>query len=382
MDLPTIRDFVAHAADPNRYARLGRDWAIAVADVVSSTVLADAGRDREVNFVAGAVVAALSAVTTRPERPAACQFGGDGAIAAIPPDTRTEAADTLAALAHWAEAEMAIPLRVGLVPVADLEDAGLEVRAALLDFGGGNAFGLFLGPGAAAAERWVKAEARRRITPRPGPLPGLDGLSCRWRPVPARRGVVLCVIVDPVDPGPAGLPALARLQAGFEAIVPTDRAAPLGDDGRLVPKLPTLRSLWAEAHTVPPGRRPGRIARALAGSAVLALGDRLGGRLGPVDVTRYRHALAERSDYRKQAGGPRFVLDVTPDEADRIEAMLAAAEAEGTVISGTARADATVMTCLVGDFQADRHVHFVDGAGLGFWRASVVLKDKARRISA
>lgn len=23
---------------------------------------------------------------------------------------------------------------------------------------------------------------------------------------------------------------------------------------------------------------------------------------------------------------------------------------------------------------ADRHVHFVDGAGLGFWRASVMLK--------
>jgi hypothetical protein len=27
---------------------------------------------------------------------------------------------------------------------------------------------------------------------------------------------------------------------------------------------------------------------------------------------------------------------------------------------------------------ADRHVHFVDGAGLGFWRASEVLKAKGR----
>ena len=36
------------------------------------------------------------------------------------------------------------------------------------------------------------------------------------------------------------------------------------------------------------------------------------------------------------------------------------------------------MTCLVGDFAADRHVHFVDGAGLGYWRAATVLKAKLK----
>lgn len=56
------------------------------------------------------------------------------------------------------------------------------------------------------------------------------------------------------------------------------------------------------------------------------------------------------------------------------------AEGGGAIISGTARSDAATMTCLVGDFSSDRHVHFVDGSGLGFWRAATALKAK-RAIS-
>ncbi|KJS37588.1 MAG: hypothetical protein VR70_12205, partial [Rhodospirillaceae bacterium BRH_c57] len=66
--------------------------------------------------------------------------------------------------------------------------------------------------------------------------------------------------------------------------------------------------------------------------------------------------------------------------ADAIDAVLAEAEAGGAIVSGTARSDAATMTCLVGDFSSDRHVHFVDGSGLGFWRASTALKAK-RAIS-
>ena len=261
--------------------------------------------------------------------------------------------------------------------VRALEEAGLDVLVALHDFGNGNSFGLFLGNGAPTAETWVKADARWRFEPRPGPLPGLEGLSCRWRPVPAHRGVVMCVIADAVADGAEGMAALARLQAAIEGIVPTATAAPLGDGSRLVPKpLPTLHALLLEARTERRGRRALRAVKAVIGSLILAAVHRLGGRLGRLDVGLYRRALAERSDYRKQAGGPRLVLDLTLDEADRLEALLAEAERDGAIRFGTARSDATTMTCLVGDFAADRHVHFVDGADLGFWRASVVYKAK------
>jgi len=377
MGLPAIHDFATEGHDPTRYQRLECDWWLAVADVVGSTKLAGAGRDRDVNFVAGAVVAAMGAVAARDGKPPAVQFGGDGAIAAVPPECLAATRKALAALAHWSQIEFGIGLRIGMVPVAALEAAGLETLAALHDFGNGNSFGLFLGAGAPAADAWVKADSSWRLEPAAGELPGIEGLSCRWRPFPARRGLVLCVIADATQPGLAGVGALARLQGRIEAVVATADASPLGDGDHLAPRaIPSRHSLAVEMHSETGWRRPLRLLRAVIGGMLMATAHACGGRLGSLDIVKYRRAVAQRSDYRKLAGGPRLVLDVSEDEAARIEAVLAEAEAAGEIVFGTARSDATVMTCLVGDFMADRHVHFVDGQGLGFWRASVVLKAK------
>ena len=385
--LPVIRDFAAQASDPRCYAVLDGGWSLAVADVTGSTQLAGQGRHRDVNFVAAGVVAVLSDAVRVGQEPAACQFGGDGAIAAVPPGREDGARAALAALAHWSAEVMDVPLRVGLVPVQALLDQGLEVMAALHDVGNGNSFGLFLGAGVVAADAWVKEEARWRLPPREGPLPGLESVSCRWNPVPPRHGTVLCVIVDAVDSGPAGLLELARIQRAIETIVPTAGAAPLGVGERLEARWPPdWRALLMEARGGRDGAGLGmrirRVGKALAGSGLLVLLLRLGLSLGSFDPQRYRRHMAERTDFRKSAGGPRLVLDVTEGEAEAIETLLAQAAQAGSIRYGTARADATTVTCLVGDVTADRHVHFVDGAGLGFWRASVMLKAMKSREKA
>ena len=383
MRLPSIHDFAAEATDPGRYAALGGDWSLAVADVVASTRLAAEGRHRDVNFVAAAVVAVLSEAVRLSPEPAACQFGGDGAIAAVPPGRARAAAEALAALAHWSDTEMGVPLRVGLIPVEALLAEGLEVLAALHDFGNGNAFGLFLGSGVAAADAWVKADPRWRIDPQPGPLTGLEGVSCRWNPVNTRRGTILCVIVDPLAGGADGLATLARVQADIERIVPTSVAAPLGMGERLEANWPpSRRSLWLEARTRPRGQRAATVLSALAKSAILSTLLKLGQKLPGFDPQHYRRTMAERSDFRKSAGGPRFVLDVTEEEAAAIDALLREHADAGRIRYGTARAEATTVTCLVGDLAADRHVHFVDGSELGFWRASVMLKEMKAKLPA
>ncbi len=385
--LPVIRDFALEASDPQRYAALDGGWSLAVADVTGSTQLAGQGRHRDVNFVAAGVVAVLSDAVRIGQEPAACQFGGDGAIAAVPPGREDAARAALSALAHWSAEVMDVPLRVGLVPVQALLDQGLEVMAALQDVGNGNSFGLFLGAGVVAADAWVKEDARWHLPPKEGPLPGLESVSCRWNPVPPRHGTVLCVIVDAVDSGAAGLLELARVQRAIEAIVPTAGAAPLGVGERLEAGWPPdWRALLMEARGGRDGSGWGtrirRVGKALAGSGLLVLLLKLGVTLGGFDPQRYRRHMAERTDFRKSAGGPRLVLDVTEGEAEAIESLLAQAALAGSIRYGTARADATTVTCLVGDVTADRHVHFVDGAGLGFWRASVMLKAMKARDNA
>lgn len=379
MTIPRITDFAAHGADPDRYLELGPGWAIAVADVVASTALVAQGKDRAVNFVAGAVVAVLGQVVGSADAPAVCQFAGDGAIVAVPPGMEDAARQALAALAHWAQADIGVPLRVGLVPVAALNEAGHSVLAALQDFGGGNVLGLFLGSGVIAAEAWVKADDDTwRLAPKDGPLPGLEGLSCRWQPVPSRRGTVLSVLVDPVPEGRDGIAVLARVQEELGAVVAPDLAAPFGTGEHLAPPaLPAWSLAGLEARA-----RKGRLAAGLsrlrgwAGSALIHLAWRRGGTLGPIDAGRYLRSVARQSDHRKLAGGLRMVMDVTHAEAEAIEDVLVRVESDGLVTFGTARSDAATMTCLVGDFSSDRHVHFVDGAALGFWRAASAMKGK------
>jgi len=380
MVMPSIRDFSKEAHDPNRYVRLTGDWSVAVADVISSTTLVAQGRDREINFVAGAVVAVMASTMGTPTTPNACQFGGDGAVAVIPPDRQQVAAQVLQALAYWAREEFNIPLRVGMVPVEDLSVQGHDVYAALHDFGKGNVFGQFLGSGVSTAETWVKADAKWRLDPAPGPLPGLEELSCRWRPIPSGRGTVLCIIIDPVSSDTAR-DVLARIEAQLATIVSTTVAAPLGEGQKSQLAFPTTHSLITELKTVRGFGKVTRLVKAIIGYVLMKIATLCkDGKLGSLDMTYYKRTQAERSDYRKMAGGPRFVLDVTEEEALRIDAMLSGMEQQGLIHYGTAKSDATVMTCLVGDFAADRHVHFVDGAGLGYWRAATVLKNKLKSL--
>lgn len=389
--LPSVFDFRRDALDPLMYARLGPAWSVAIVDVVGSTELARQGQDREVNFVAGAAVAALTAVL--PAGAAACQFTGDGALAAVPPGQTNAVRQVLGALVHWADDACGVKLRAGLVPVSALRASGWQVLAALHDFGGGNTVGLFLGDGVEQADAWVKAGARWQVPAAAGPLPGLEGLSCRWNPVPSARGTILCVIADPLATGEHGVATLARLLTSLETIVPGSLACPLGDGLRLQPRVaPSRRAIRLEAAAAGRMRpsdqgaggswlaRAGRIAQALFGAAWIRSAHALGGRLGPVDVKAYRQSMAARSDFRKLAGGVRLVLDVTEEEARRIEALLRAEEVSGRLRTGTARSPEATITCMVGDFMADRHVHFVDGSGLGFWRASQVLKAKPRPV--
>ncbi|WP_151703487.1 DUF3095 family protein [Nitrincola alkalilacustris] len=374
MLLSRISDFEREAGDQSCYQELSDGWSIAVADVIASTQLALAGRDRDVNFIAACVVAVLTEVMSSEEAPAAIQFGGDGAVAAVPEEHYKAVESVLAALAYWSQSQFGIPLRVGLVPVADLKKAGHSAYATLHDMGNGNAFGLFLGTGIIEADRWVKQDSKWRLSPREGALPGIDNLSCRWQPLPAKRGKVMCMIIDPLE---GRDDTLKQVLADISACVPGGVAAPVGPVQTLTPPAwPSWQSLRRELRLPSSSGVISRVFRAFIGSGILHLAYRLGGRLGGVDAGRYLKSLVQRTDYRKQAGGPRLVLDVTEEEIIRIEEVLRIAEYDGRILYGTSFSDAATMTCLVGDFQADRHVHFVDGEELGFWRASLVLKDK------
>lgn len=375
--LRRIVDFEQQALDLSHYQQLPDDWYIAVADVVGSTQLASVGRDKDVNFIAGAAMAVLTPALATDDELAAIQFGGDGVLAAVPGRKHAAIRSLLAALAYWAGDVFNIGLRIGMVPVQALNQSGLKTYASLQMVSEQHAFGLFLGEGIQAADDWVKQDPQWHIQPEQGPLPGLENLSCRWHPIPSHRGTILSIIIDPLVEGDAGVAALDSLLRDLHSIAPGEVASPLGRLDQLTPPaVPSWRSVSRELKIPQSSGRFKRLLLAYMGSFILWLAWRFGGKLGAVDAKRYLNSLLKRSDFRKQAGGPRMVLDLTPEEVTRILVLLDAAETRGEIVYGTAASKASTLTCLVGDFQADDHIHFIDGQALGFWRASEVLKEK------
>jgi hypothetical protein len=369
--LPVTTHF-ARLADPDAYAPLPEGWVLGLADVVRSTAAIEEGRYKVVNTAAAAVIAAVA--NGLGERDFPFVFGGDGASFALPSSEATLARTALAAVAAWVRDDLDLDLRVALVPVSAVREAGFDVRIARFAPSPDVAYAMFAGGGLAYAEARMKAGAFAVEPAPPGTHPDLSGLSCRFDEIRAERGVILSVIVVPTpgaDPTAfAGLVAdVLRLAEGGAEV---GRPVPAG--GPTVRWPPTGFALEAKA-----ARRPGQsqaaswiqtVVRSLGASLILWTGIRIAG----FDPAAYRRQLVENTDFRKFDDGLRMTLDCTPALADRIEARLAAAEAEGLARAGTHRQEAALMTCFVPSPTRSDHVHFVDGAMGGYAAAAQAVK--------
>ena len=378
--LATVDSF-ARLADPALYSALPDDWLIGVADVVRSTEAIAVGRYKAVNTAGAAVIAAVSNALGQetgrenvPHESFPFVFGGDGAGLALPPRHEATLRAALAATAAWARDELEFRLRTAVVPVSAARAAGHDVLVARFAPSPNVAFAMFAGGGLAWAEARMK-EGLFAVPPAESGRPDLTGLSCRFAEIPAERGLILSLIVMPgrVGDGP------------FRAVVEAVLALVEAEVGRALPERPPAL-VWP-----PPGleleararRRDGGslfLARLATGARTLAshLIFRLGRPLGAFDPTRYRRELVDNTDFRKFDDGLRMTIDCPPALADRLEARLAAAEAEGAALWGTHRQGAAVMTCFVPSASRHDHVHFVDGAAGGYALAAQALKRRAQ----
>ncbi len=364
--LPVMRGFKA-LMDPARYAPLPDDWAVGIADVVQSTKAIAEKKYKAVNMAGAAVIASITNALEGREFPFV--FGGDGASFAVPPSDLALARAALAATAAWSDGELGLTLRVALIPVADIRKQGLDVRVARYGPSENLSYAMFGGGGLAWADAAVK-RGEFAVTPAPpGTWPDLTGLSCRFEEFPARRGVILAVLILPQ---PGADPAAFR--AVTEEIVALVEGSP--EAGRPVPaEGPNFgwppQGIDLETHTLP-GASRFKKAHVLARTLFAYLVLRTGMRVGSFVPAVYMRQVVENSDFRKYDDGLRMIIDCTPQLADRIESRLAAAAA--TVRSGTFRQDAAMMTCFTPSPWRSDHVHFVDGARGGYAAAATALK--------
>jgi hypothetical protein len=367
--IPVFRGF-ARLMDPSLYVPLPSDWSIGVADIVESTKAIAQARYKAVNMAGAAVIAAVTNALEGREFPFV--FGGDGASFAVAPDDLEHTRQALAATAAWVKEDLDLEMRVALVPIAAIRAQGLDVRVARFGPSPNLSYAMFSGGGLGWADVAMKRGEFAVAPAPPGTQPDLSGLSCRFEEIPAVRGLILAVLVMPVQG--ADPVAYRRL---IEDIVALVERSP--DSGRPVPPGgPPLR--WPpagfefEARAQRGGplfkRRVGVLAHTLFAYLIMRFGIKVGGFMPKI----YVQQLVENSDFRKYDDGLRMVLDCTPDLERELSARLAAASSAGIARYGLHRQDAAMMTCFTPSAIRSDHVHFIDGARGGYASAATALK--------
>ena len=370
LSLPTFTQF-ADVADPAVYRPLPDDWALAIADVVSSTAAIAEGRYKQVNMAGAAVISAVLNAAGMKSLPFV--FGGDGAFIAVPPAAQAAARAALADVGAWVLDEMRLDLRTAMVPVAAIRAAGHDVRAARFEASSEVGYAMFAGGGASWAERQMKQGSFAVARAAPGARPDLTGLSCRWNPVAARNGHIVSMIVVPGD---AGYDAAFRRfveQVLALAAEGARQGNPVPDGGP--PLKLSLSGVEAEARLAGGwwARMKVRLAVLLQAGVLIVL-HRTGRTLGDFDAREYVKDIERNADFRKFDDGLKMTIDVTGDQLARIEAMLAQAAAAGLCRYGLHSQQSALMTCIVPTPMTRDHMHFVDGGAGGYAEAAKRMK--------
>lgn len=371
--VPVFDDFEG-VTNLDNYRALPDDWALVAGDIVNSTGAIRDGSYKAVNMAGAAIISAIVNALDNQELPFI--FGGDGATVAIPPSGVEAAREAVAAVRTWADEEMGLDMRAAIIPLSEVRRDGRDVLVARFKVSENASYAMFAGGGASWAESRMKEGLYSVPKAAPNSRPDLNGLSCRWSPIPSRHGEIVSVIAVPAESGDSA--AFRDLISNIVAIASSEERAghPVPAEGPK-PGL-TLKSLDLEARArAPKGQR---IKPRLKAITEYMLGNGLAWlnvKLGEFDGRRYKTDVTDNSDFRKFDDGLKMTIDVDRARLARIETLLEAASANGICRYGLHRQDNALITCFVLNPMQRDHMHFIDGAAGGYALAAAQLKERA-----
>ncbi|MBF0546341.1 MAG: DUF3095 family protein [Candidatus Riflebacteria bacterium] len=373
----SIQPFIkfSELTDGRHFRAVPENWFVILTDIIGSTQAIENGRYKDVNRVgAAAIVCAQKAMGGR-DFPFV--FGGDGATFLIPPERVEAVCRELGGLKNLSEKRFDLDLRVGKIAISEVLNSGARIEVARFELSGGRAIAIFRGGGIAAAEKMIKRdESRYRVEAVDG-WADLDELSCRWKPIPASRGVSVSLLVSARSGDQAT--TYDKVLAGLESIVPhgLDAANPIQHSSM------HYRGWWEcvcdEARHFPTIWCKPFFAKLLGITvAVFSLG--WGINLRFFDPLAYSTSIPAHCDYRKFDDSLRMILDCEPQQVVKLRAYLEGLFKMGEIFYGIHESGEALMTCFVRSTNPGDHIHFVDGAGGGYAMAAKQLKAQIKAI--
>lgn len=364
--LPSFGDFSEITMD-SHFAEVPGDWQVLIADIMDSTRAVEEGRYKDVNTLGAATIVAAHSQMENDSFPFV--FGGDGSSMVIPPHKLEAVGKELRVLRLLARDHFSMNLRIGVVPVAHLHGARMEV--AKLRIAGSRTLAVFRGGGLSLAEFMIKQDGNPYLLGDDASDAGeveLGPLSCRWLPIPASRDHVMALLVR----SRAGAEAYQKVLSGISLLYDgrLDHANPIHTGGARYRSFKQCLSDEKRYHRT---RWSFRYLRRVMEISVAVLIFRHG-LPGLIKAPAYVGSMGLHSDYRKFDDMLRMVIDCSKFQAEQIASLLQDMQEKGEIDYGLHLSKESLITCFFQSPGEGGHLHFVDGGDGGYVMAAKQLK--------
>lgn len=361
------------------FRSLPTNWLVAIMDIKDSTEAIESGHYRDVNIIGASGIIGCFNAAGKKQLP--FSFGGDGSAICIPADLAEKVRGVLANIRQIAYRSYHLKLRVALVPVRMVRDAGYDIKITLLKLSELETQPMFTGGGLSYAEELLKEEP----LPPPCSIPegylsysaDFNGLECRWKAVPSPSDETISLLIH----------TLSSSDEIYQNILKTIQSI-YGED----PSPHPLRErdlkfrynpvkLMGEIKIRTFGKNAlQRISYFLKVILQNLIGEWFMKRQHQTEATDwglYKSDLVRHADYRKFDDMLRMVIAGTVKQREELTGYLDRLHNEGKIVYGIHASDSSLVTCMVYKYHRN-HIHFVDGNDGGYAIAAKQLKKQLK----
>ena len=363
----------------DKFQSIPDDWFIILTDIVNSTEYFKAEHYQEINLVAVSSVSVVLNAARKKKITVPFVYGGDGATVFVPPSVLADCKGKLATLRSNTKKRFGMDLRVSIVPVSKVYEAGFSIRVAKFHISSHYQQAIFLGEGVRYAESLMKNNPEYLLGGRiKHKKIDLSGLECKWNALfPPRKGdeVVSLIVVPkghrpPEDVFNEVLNELDHIYGSFAKRHP------------IHPKTfsPTthIKTIMHSSHLKHGKHDHFYVLRSFIYGLYKTLKLQLRVFIHKV-IQKEVPDMSTSSDTLKIDDTMKTVFAGSPEERVKLINWLNKKEKEGDLIYGLHISVASVMTCYIKEYQ-DMHIRFLDGFGGGYTLASIKLKEKMRKL--
>jgi hypothetical protein len=383
-ELPVLDEFPS-VTDLGCYSELPDNWHVVVADIQNSTGAIQSGMYKAVNILGVSVISSILNAAKPVSIPYI--FGGDGATLCIPDNLKPQAQQALITTRLLADKEYQLHLRVGMVPVSIIKQAGHKILVARHRMSRFFIQAAFAGGGVEYAEKLIKDNINgslyRLEKNELDTMADFSGLECRWDNVPSPRGETIALIIKAIAPAieEEALIYSDIIKNVHEIYGDDDQCRPVSVDGLRMTYNGKKLCHETKVRTYGLGKKAYllhwlqiRIQNVL-GWIFMTFDMHVGG----VPWGNYKSDLVRNTDFKKFDGVLREVLSGTTAQREQLTDYLEDLFKNRKCVYGIHASSSALITCLINNRDGD-HFHFIDGADGGYAIAATRMKQQLKDL--